>query len=153
MGLIRLKTPIAAPPERCFDLSLSVQLHLDSAAETGERIISGRRSGLFEVGDEVTWAARHLGLRRRMSVAITAVDRPYSFRDELTKGPFRYMRHEHRFEPDGNGTLMSDAFGVGLLPLLDSLVLLPHLRRFLVTRNEATKRIAESDDWERYLVR
>lgn len=116
-------------------------------------MISGRRTGLFEAGDEVTWEARHLGFRRRLSVAITAVDRPHSFRDEMTKGPFRYMRHEHSFEPHGDGTLTFDTFEVGMLPLLDSLVLLPHLRRFLVTRNEAIKRIAESDDWERYLAR
>ncbi len=48
---------------------------------------------------------------------------------------------------------MFDAFEVGILPLLDSLVLLPHLRRFLVTRNETIKRITEGDDWERYVVR
>ncbi len=38
------------------------------------------------------------------------------------------------------------------MPLLDSLVLLPHLRRFLVARNETIKRVAEADDWDRYAV-
>jgi hypothetical protein len=47
--------------------------------------------------------------------------------------------------------LMVDAFEVAMLPLFDSLVLLPHLRRFLVTRNDAIKRVAEGDDWARYL--
>ncbi len=151
MGLIRLETYIGAPQERCFDLSLSVRLHLESAAKTGERVVSGRETGLFEAGDEVTWEARHFGLRRRLSVAITSMDRPRSFRDEMTNGPFRSMRHDHRFETRREGTLMVDAFEVAMLPLFDRLALLPHLRRFLVRRNETIKRVAESDGWERYL--
>jgi hypothetical protein len=38
---IELETAIAAPVERCFDLSLSVDLHLRSAANTGERVVAG----------------------------------------------------------------------------------------------------------------
>ena len=82
---------------------------------------------------------------------ITAVDRPRSFRDEMTRGPFRTMRHDHRFEARDDGTLMVDAFEVAMLPLFDALVLRPHLRRFLVTRNETIKRVAEGDDWARFL--
>ncbi len=77
MGLIQLETFIEAPPERCFDLSLSVQLHLESTAETGERVVSGRQTGLFEAGDGVTWEARHLGFRKHLSVEVTSVDRPH----------------------------------------------------------------------------
>ena len=151
MGLIQLETFISAPIERCFDLSLSVLLHLESTAETGERVVSGRETGLFGAGDRVTWEARHLGLRRQLSVEITSVDRPRSFRDEMTRGPFRYMRHEHRFESRDGGTLMADAFEVAMFPVLDAFVLLPHLRRFLVTRNDTIKRVAEGEDWERFL--
>ena len=150
MGQIQLETFIEAPPERCFDLSLSVLLHLESAAETGERVINGREAGLFEAGDRVTWEARHLGIRKRLSVEITAVDRPRSFRDEMTRGPFRYMGHDHRFEAR-DGTLMVDAFEVAMFPLFDALVLRPHLRRFLVIRNDTIKRVAEGDDWARFL--
>jgi ligand-binding SRPBCC domain-containing protein len=151
MGLIQLETFISAPLERCFDLSLSVFLHLESAVETGERVISGRERGLFVDGDEVTWEALHLGIRKRLSVEITSVDRPRHFRDKMTRGPFRYMRHDHRFEPHGGGTLMVDAFEVAMFPVFDALVLLPHLRRFLVTRNATIKRVAEGDDWARFL--
>ncbi len=152
MGLIRLETFIAAPAERCFDLSLSVLLHLESTAETGERVVSGRETGLFEAGDWVTWEARHLGFRKRLSVEITAADRPRHFRDEMTRGPFRHMRHDHVFEPRDDGTLMVDAFAVAMFPLFDALVLLPHLRRFLVTRNDTIKRVAEGNDWARFLA-
>lgn len=114
-------------------------------------MVSGKQAGLLRPGDRITWEARHLGLRKRLSVEITSYDRPHSFRDEMTKGPFRHMRHDHRFERRGAGTQMSDTFEVGMFPLFDSLVLLPHLRRFLETRNETIKRIAEGDDWRRYL--
>jgi hypothetical protein len=43
VALIELETFIAAPPERCFELSLSVELHLDSTAATRERAIAGNR--------------------------------------------------------------------------------------------------------------
>jgi ligand-binding SRPBCC domain-containing protein len=151
VGLIQLETAISASAERCFDLSLSVQLHVDSAAKTRERVVDGPRAGLLGLGDTITWEARHLGFRKRLSVAITAFERPHRFRDEMTDGPLRHMRHDHRFEPVGDGTLMHDSFEVSMLPLFDPFVLLPHLRRFLRRRNETIKRVAESNEWQRYL--
>jgi len=38
---IQLETRIAAPAQRCFSLSLSIDLHVDSTASTGERAIAG----------------------------------------------------------------------------------------------------------------
>lgn len=154
VSLIRLETWIAAPPERCFDLSLSVELHLASAAKSGERIVSGPTRRLLGPGDSVTWEGRHLGLRRRLTVQITAYERPRSFRDELVSGPFRRMRHDHWFEPVDDGTQMRDEFEfASALPPLDALIVKPYLRRFLEGRNETIKRVAESDDWRRYLER
>jgi hypothetical protein len=51
MVRIELQTFMAAPPERCFDLSLSVDLHLDAAAATGERAVAGTTSALLRLGD------------------------------------------------------------------------------------------------------
>jgi ligand-binding SRPBCC domain-containing protein len=106
---------------------------------------------LLGLGDTITWEARHLGRRKRLSVEITAYDRLRSFRDEMIAGPFRHMRHDHRFEEHGDKTLMFDNFEVSMLPPFDAVVLRPHLRRFLTARNETIKRAAESDDWQRYL--
>ncbi len=152
MALIELDTLIEAPPERCFDLSLSVDLHLDAAAATGERAVLGATSGLLRLGDAVTWEARQFGLGQRLSVRITKYDRPRSFRDEMTSGPFRQMRHDHWFDEDDVGTSMRDAFefSTALRPL-DLLLLAPYLRRFLVTRNEFIRRVAEGCGWTRYL--
>jgi ligand-binding SRPBCC domain-containing protein len=150
--LIELETLIAAPPERCFDLSLSVELHLHSTAETGERVVEGVSSGLLGLGDDVTWEARHLGRWRTLSMTISAYDRPRGFRDEMTRGPFRRLVHDHLFEPVEHGTLMRDRFefSSGVAPL-DVIVLGPHLRRLLVRRNEAIRDSAETARWRNYV--
>jgi ligand-binding SRPBCC domain-containing protein len=149
---IELQTVIAAPIERCYDLSLSVEVHLRSAASTGERVVAGVSSGVLKLGDHITWEARHLGLKHRLSMTISAADRPRMFRDELVRGPFRRLVHDHFFEQTDGGTLMRDVLELssGLRPL-DELVLKPHLRRFLLRRNAVIKELAEGDDWRDYV--
>ena len=143
MALIELETFVAAPVERCFDLSLSVELHLESTAATHERAVAGKTSGMLALGDRVTWRARHFGLPFRLSVRITQHDRPRSFRDEMLHGPLRRMRHDHFFQRVDGGTVMTDRFEFAVLPVLDSMVLTPHFRKLLVGRNELVKRAAE----------
>jgi len=152
VALIELETFIAAPPERCFDLALSVELHLDSTAATRERATAGTKSGVLALGDWVTWKAWHFGLPLQLSVQITQHDRPRSFRDEMIRGPLRRMRHDHRFEEVNGGTLMIDRFQFAVLPMLDSLVLTPHFQRLLLGRNELIKRAAEGSTPRRYLA-
>lgn len=152
MAVIELETLVAASPERCFDLSLSVEIHLDSMARTGERVVAGVESGILGPGDRVTWEARHLGRRRRLAIQVTAYDRPRSFRDEQVRGPFRRLTHDHWFEPTAGGTCMRDRLELATwAPPLDRFVLVPHLRRLLVERNAAIKSAAEGDGWRRYL--
>ena len=156
MPILELETFVAAPAERCFDLALSVDAHLEAAAATGERVVGGLRSGVMGLGDEVTWRARHLGRVREMSVRITAHDRPRHFRDEMQRGAFRYFRHDHHFEAVEGGTRVSDHLDFqapfGLLGrLAECLVLERHLRRFLEGRNRALKAMAETEAWRRYL--
>jgi ligand-binding SRPBCC domain-containing protein len=152
MSRIELQTLIAAPAERCFDLSLSVELHLDSTRNTGERVVEGVSSGVLGAGDEVTWEARHLGRRRRLSMTISAYDRPRMFRDEMVRGPLRRLAHDHSFEPVEHGTRMLDVFDFSSgLPPLDAIVLVPHFRRFLIRRNELIRTLAETDGWRDYL--
>jgi len=68
MPLIELSTLISAPRERVFDLARSIDGHQDSTEGTHERAIAGRTSGLIGLDDEVTWEARHLGLRQWLTV-------------------------------------------------------------------------------------
>jgi ligand-binding SRPBCC domain-containing protein len=142
---IELETRIDAPPKRCFDLSRSVELHLEAAAATDERAVDGVTSGLLGEGDTVTWEARHLGRKRRLTVRISAYDRPRFFRDEQVRGPFRRFVHDHLFEPTDGGTRMRDVLELTSgFPLVDRLLLEPHLRRFLRERNELIRRRAEA---------
>jgi ligand-binding SRPBCC domain-containing protein len=152
MGVIRLETVIAAPVERCFDLARDLDFHLRSLAHTGERAMAGRMSGLIELGESVTWEARHFGVRQRLTTKITAMDRPRHFRDEMTAGAFAAFAHDHWFEVrDGASqsvTVMTEELvfrsPCGLLGrVVDALVMKRYLRRLLERRNGELKREAE----------
>lgn len=148
MPVIKLETFVRAPVEVCFDLSRDVEVHMASTAETGERAISGVTSGLMELNDEVTWEARHLGVRQRLTSKITALERPRMFVDEMQRGAFKSLRHLHLFEEKNGGTLMKDemtyASPLGILGrMADRLFLEKYMRRFLIKHNEYIKRIAE----------
>jgi ligand-binding SRPBCC domain-containing protein len=107
---------------------------------------------VLKLGDQITWEARHLGLKHRLSMTISVEDAPRMFRDELVRGPFRRLTHDHFFEPANGGTMMRDRFEFSSgFPPLDALVLKPHLRRFLLLRNAAIKELAEGDRWRDYV--
>ncbi|WP_400191950.1 SRPBCC family protein [Hymenobacter sp. B81] len=149
MARLVLTTRIEAPIERCFDLALDVGLHQQSTAHTREFVVAGRTSGLCELEDLITWEARHLGVRQRLTVQITELRRPYFFRDIMRKGAFRSMEHEHLFESKGGFTLMTDVFAYTVPlgwpgQLFDRLFLAGYLRRFLQQRNYFLKQVAES---------
>lgn len=154
---LRVETLIAAPVARCFDLSRSVDAHVLSAAETDERVVEGRTSGLLELGEEVTWEARHFGIRQRLSSRIVVMQRPQFFQDRMTRGAFKSFEHDHLFSETPNGeTLMVDLLRIeapwGLLGrVAERCLLASHLRRFLEQRAHALKQLAESDQWRRFL--
>ncbi len=108
MPRLTIGTEIAAPAERCFDLSRSIDLHLESMVASRERAVVGVTSGLIGAGQEVSWEARHFGLTWRMTSRITDFDAPWRFMDEMVRGPFARFRHEHIFEPRGGVTQMTD---------------------------------------------
>lgn len=156
MPLIQLSMKIEAPLERVFDLARSIDAHMASTPGTHERAIAGRVSGLIEMGETVTWQAKHFGVQQRLTVRITAMDRPHFFSDEMASGAFAAMRHTHRFSPDGEGTLMSDDFyfsaPLGIFGRLAEWLFLTHyMKKFLTTRALVLKKIAESNDWQQYL--
>ena len=156
MAIIVVETLIEAPPERCFDLARSVDLHIHSAGATGEKAIAGVTAGLLSLGDEVTWRGRHLGMNRELTCRITQFH-PYGhFRDSLLRGSFAELEHDHYFERQGKGTLMRDHFQYHAPfsiagRLAERLVLNRYLRRFLTQRCAIIKSTAESDGWRSYL--
>lgn len=102
MPTLHLHTSIRAPIHRVFDLCRSVEAHTQSAHRTAERAVAGTTHGLLALGDHVTWSARHLGWRWRLTSRITRFDRPRHFRDSMVDGPFARFDHDHTFaERDG----------------------------------------------------
>jgi ligand-binding SRPBCC domain-containing protein len=101
-------TAIEASPSAVFDLSLSVDTHLQSMAASGERAVGGVTAGSIGLGEQVTWRAVHFGIPFRMTSKVTELDRPKRFVDEQVSGPFRRFRHEHLFQATDTGTLMTD---------------------------------------------
>jgi ligand-binding SRPBCC domain-containing protein len=157
---VREVTTIAAPIERCFDLARSVEVHLAGNVHFGESAVAvgGVTSGLVELGQRVTWRARHLGVWQNLTSEITRMDRPKYFRDEMIQGAFKTMEHDHYFESkSANETLMTDVFRfaapLGALGwIAETVVLRRYMTNLLRERNDAIKKIAESQEWQRYLI-
>jgi ligand-binding SRPBCC domain-containing protein len=101
-------TSIAAPPAVVFDLSLSIDTHLDSQASARERAIGGVTTGQIGLGETVTWRATHFHISFTMTSRVTELDRPHRFVDEQTHGPFRRFHHEHEFLNPQRWNLISD---------------------------------------------
>lgn len=76
-------------------------------------MVAGKSSGLLDLGESVTWEARHLGMRLRQGATITQLERPNAFIDESTTGPLRF-RHVHRSFAEGKAVRMLDEFDFNL---------------------------------------
>jgi ligand-binding SRPBCC domain-containing protein len=149
MPTIRLATSIDAAPERCFDLARDVATHVRSTLGTDERAVGGVTVGLLGLGDEVTWEARHLGIRQRLTVRISRFERPRVFEDVMVRGSFASLRHVHEFVPRDGGTTMIDTFTFAspfgpIGAIVDRVYLAGYMRRFLISRANELKRMAES---------
>ena len=148
MARIELEMCVQAPPAACYARALNVQAHLDSTRQTGERVLAGPASGQLQLGDVVTWEARHFGIRQRLTMKITAAAPPQHFRDELVRGAFKTLRHDHYFEAIEGGTRVRDVFEFrspfGVVGrLVDKLFLRRYLTNFLQTRNTILKQALE----------
>ncbi len=149
MTQIELSTSINAPIERCFDLARNIDLHIDSMKQTGEKAIAGRISGLIELGETVTWRAKHLGLWQTLTSKITEFNYPNYFTDEMVEGPFKMLRHEHIFCAINDQTVMKEIF-IFESPfgrfgeLVNFLFLGWYMQNLLKKRNQVIKEAAES---------
>ena len=156
MPKIELITEINSTIKVCFDLSRSIDLHKISTAKTNEEAIAGRTTGLINLNETVTWQATHFGLRQKLTSKITALERPKYFTDEQTKGIFKSIIHEHKFEQIGNKVIMTDIFEfqspLGILgKIINKLVLTNYLKKLLVDRNQIIKEFAETEKWKEVL--
>ncbi len=156
MPILTIETLLDVPCERAFDLARSIDLHVATQTAHHEQAVSGVTAGMIGLGQEVTWRARHFGFSLTLTSRIVQFDRPRHFRDSMVRGPFKRFDHDHIFEKRGEGTLMRDIFDFnspfGILgKLVDALILKRRLECLLRERNEILKRVAETDEWKRYL--
>jgi len=156
MPLIEIELEIDAPIERVFDLARCIDLHVETMSRTNEKAIGGVTKGLINLGETVTWQATHFGIRQRLTSKITKYNRPFHFQDAMLKGAFKRFTHDHFFEQKDEKVLMRDRFDyVSPLWILgkiaDALFLENYMRKLLTARNRLIKRIAESEDWRKFL--
>lgn len=148
--IIELATHINAPVERCFDLARSIDLHMESTKQTGEKAIAGRTSGLIELGETVTWRAKHLGVWQTLTSKVTELEYPNYFTDEMVEGAFKSIRHQHLFYAINDQTVMKDIFvfesTYGMLGELANFLFLGwYMENLLKKRNRVIKKAGESD--------
>ncbi|MUU77215.1 SRPBCC family protein [Winogradskyella endarachnes] len=149
MPKIEIKTLIKADLKTCFDLARSIDFHKESMSDFKERAVAGKTSGLIELGEWVTWEAKHFGVTQQLTSKITAFESPTYFVDEMVSGAFKSFKHEHIFQIKNEQTLMIDKFHFvspfGFMgKLANVLFLKQYMHNLLQTRNQLLKHQAET---------
>jgi len=148
MSKIYLETIINADIQTVFDLSRDIDLHQKSTFKTGEKAIAGKTSGLIELGETVTWRAKHLGFYQTHTSKITEMEKPNKFTDIMLKGRFKSFKHQHIFKKEGKNTIMTDIlefespFGI-IGKLFNKFFLKNYMKNFLLERNKIIKNTAQ----------
>ena len=146
MGRIVVETAIRAPQQVCFDLARDVSVHAETAVSARELVMAPGR--LLHHNQRITFEARHLGRRHRLTVQVVEIVPPEHFLDEQISGPFVWMQHLHEFEPDGSTTIMRDTihwkmpYGI-VGGVADRLIVTRQVRRFVSDRASRLKHRAE----------
>ncbi|WP_204345232.1 SRPBCC family protein [Psychroserpens algicola] len=148
MPLIDIETFVEADIYSCFDLARNIDFHQASLEHSNEKAIAGKTAGLIELGEWVTWEAKHFGITQQLTSKITEFDRPNYFTDEMVSGTFKSFKHEHRFISKGSGTLIRDKFyfqsPYGIFGKLANILFLKrYMKHLLETRNAFLKEKAE----------
>ena len=110
MPQIIVKTLINSDKKTCFDLARNIDVHQKSLKHTKEKAIAGKMTGLIELGEWVSWEAKHLGFVQHLTSKITEFESPNYFVDEMVFGAFKSFRHVHRFQENEERTIMTDVF-------------------------------------------
>ncbi|MFD0990889.1 cell division protein [Mariniflexile jejuense] len=149
MPLIKTKTLINADVKSCFDLARNIDVHQESLKHSGEIAIDGKTTGLIELGETVTWEAKHFGFVQHLTSKITEFEPSKYFVDEMVSGAFKTLRHEHLFRERDNKTEMIDVFyfesPYGIFgKFANALFLKKYIKNLLETRNKFLKEKAEA---------
>ncbi len=91
MARIEIFTEIDSPPDVVFDLSRDLDFHQSSMVDTQEQAITGRTSGLIELGEEVTWRASILASFTRTRLALPILIALTTFVTKWSKGDSKFL--------------------------------------------------------------
>jgi hypothetical protein len=151
MDTIRSAIWINAPVERCFLLALSVDLHVASARSL-QKAVKGVTTGLIGLGESVTFEGHDLTGDGPHTSVIDELRACTYFREVMVTGNFRYFVHEHHFATMDDGTRMRDEIRFSASwGHLGRVLARRRIKAFLKQRNSVIKRVAESDEWRKYL--
>jgi len=95
------------------------------------------------VGAQIDYRFRWRLFRMAWRTRITEWLPPYVFTYEQERGPYRFFRHEHRFEARRSGTLVTDIVryqALGGWPV-DRLLVAPELSRIFAHRSTIARRL------------
>ena len=144
---------INAPIERCFMLSTNIEL---VAKTLGMKPIEGKTRGMIVAGDKLLWAGWKFGFPQMHETLITRYERPVFFQDTMGRGRFKRFQHDHHlFYMDGR-TVLNDKIRF-TMPLAGGgrivarTILVPYISRVLRRRMKLLKKVAESQEWRKYL--
>jgi ligand-binding SRPBCC domain-containing protein len=146
-------THVNAPIERCFQLSTNIAL---MRRTLGMRPIEGRTSGMIGKGDRIVWAGWKFGFPQMHESLITQYEQPVFFQDTMARGRFSRFQHDHHLTEIDGHTLLNDRLRFTLPfgwpgKVIGRHLLLPAICRLLRDRMLLLKRVAESEEWRRYL--
>lgn len=155
---LRDSTVIAAPIERCFQLSTSIEV---VALTLGMRPVEGKLEGMILAGDRLVWRGWKFGMPQMHETLITGYREPKSgepafFQDTMGRGRFQTFQHDHRFTQTSGGTLLEDELRFSM-PLrwageiAGKFVMVPHIQGLLRRRFALLKRLAEADGWREFI--
>ena len=148
---------IAAPLDRVFRLSCSLAI---VERELGMHPVSGRDSirteGLVTGADRIRWEGWQLGFWNYHVSLISAYEANRFFQDTMIAGRFRSFQHDHSFQAAGDVVLLDDTIRFSMPfgwagRLVGRFIVAPHIAGLLRRRLALLKRIAESEEWRKYL--
>jgi ligand-binding SRPBCC domain-containing protein len=153
MYTVKDSVHIDAPIDRVFLLSTNIELVQQTL---GMRPVAGRVTGLVLAGDTVSWRGWKFGLPTRHTSVISRYEAPAFFQDTQLRGRFARFQHDHHMHWVDGQTLAYDkvrfSLPFGMLgKLVAKRVMVPHIARLLAARFALLKRVAEGEEWRRYL--
>lgn len=151
MTEIVLETSIKAPIQVVFDGARSIDVRLAANARLAEEVIDGPKSGLLQLGDEITWRSKHFGVCYHFNSKITKMKAPVYYRDEMLSSAFHSLKHDCLFEANGDLTVMKNVlrykptYGI-LGKIVNRFFLQQYLSKYLAAKNQIIKIVCENDD-------